>query len=576
MPSNSLRFILRYLHRVADAAGQGEISDAELLGRFVGQRDEAAFELLVWRHGPMVLGLCQRLLAQEQDAEDAFQATFLTLARKAGSIDKREGVASWLYKVAYRVACRARRTEPVFSGHSVTLANAAAGANSDLLWDDLRSALDREVASLPERDRRPLVLCYFEGKTHEEAARMLGCPKGTLAARLSRARARLRLRLTRRGWALTTGALAGLLAEQTLSAAVTPELARATVRSVLAYAGGQALAAGILSANVVALSEGVLRMMWVSKLKFFASLVVAVVLAGAGTGLAVQLRAAGARQDKPDATRNELPPPPQAAAKNEPATNNIKQQDEISRLHLELAQALKELKALKLKGQPALNENNFEILRLRHVSAVDVAKVLDEIYQGKNVQFRAVANPVTNALLIQASPADLKKIQLLVQDALDQPGANEEPSIRNAILPLKFAQANEVAAIVRQLYGDGAGDKNAKSPPVATFSVAVDERTNSLVVACSVARLDELKVLVERLDQTARDPKPRRARVLSLKHASAGEIVKILHEIYRDADKTDSFSADIRTNKLVLRCAPGLEEEIIALVGELDVKGAGK
>jgi hypothetical protein len=121
MAKNSLSFLLRYLHRMADTADGGEVSDPELLERFARTRDEAVFELLVWRHGPMVLGLCQRLLRQEQDAEDAFQATFLALARKAGTIGKRHALASWLYTVAYRVACRARKKTPLVCHHPAAL-----------------------------------------------------------------------------------------------------------------------------------------------------------------------------------------------------------------------------------------------------------------------------------------------------------------------------------------------------------------------------------------------------------------------------------------------------------------------
>src|SRR5262249_1365227 len=160
-----------------------------LLQRWLARRDEAAFELLLWRHGPMVLALCRRLLRHAQDAEDAFQATFLTLVRKAGSIANREALAAWLYKVAYRVALRARAAAATRAALPITSMDLpAAEPAQDLLWRDLRPVLDEEVSRLPARFRGPFVLCYLEGKTNEQAARELGCPLGTVLSRLSRGR----------------------------------------------------------------------------------------------------------------------------------------------------------------------------------------------------------------------------------------------------------------------------------------------------------------------------------------------------------------------------------------------------
>src|SRR5437763_5669831 len=178
MSTGRLGSILRQLLRHVPRVAPGEVSDADLLERFTRQRDEAAFELLLWRHGPMVLSLCERLLPQPQDAEDAFQATFLVLVRKARAISKRESLASWLYKVAYRIACRARPRGLAVSNHTEIVANApAADEHSEVIWRDLRSMLDQELARLPESYRRPVVLCYLAGKTHEEAAHPLGWPK---------------------------------------------------------------------------------------------------------------------------------------------------------------------------------------------------------------------------------------------------------------------------------------------------------------------------------------------------------------------------------------------------------------
>src|SRR5262249_47890108 len=184
------------------------LSDAELLEQFALHRREAAFEALLYRHGPLVFGVCRRILFDMQAAEDAFQATFLVLARKARSITRRSLVSNWLYGVAFRVAARARKNalrRRVFERHNFDLtAVPDAGRSTD---PDLAPLLHEEVQRLPDKFRGPFVLCYLEGKTNEEAADQLRWPVGTVKTRLSKAREMLRTRLARRGVALTTGLL---------------------------------------------------------------------------------------------------------------------------------------------------------------------------------------------------------------------------------------------------------------------------------------------------------------------------------------------------------------------------------
>src|SRR5262245_28611714 len=301
MHTNRLALVLRYLLRRAVPAAPGEVSDAELLARFARQRDEAAFELLVWRHGPMVLSLCQRLLRHEQDAEDAFQATFLVLVRKAGSISKREALASWLYKVAYRIACRARSRAPVPCHQAERMPDLpAADDQSEVIWREVRSLLDEEVARLPEAYRRAVVLCYLEGKTNAEAARLLGWPLGTVASRLTRARDRLRAALQRRGCTVASATLVAVLAEKAVAATLPAELVRTTLGAAVAYTSGQA-AAGVLSTKAVALTEGALRIMWYGKMKMLAAILVSVLLLGAGAGVVVRHASAGAEPDPAEA-----------------------------------------------------------------------------------------------------------------------------------------------------------------------------------------------------------------------------------------------------------------------------------
>ena len=284
------------MHRLRRAAAPADgASDASLLDRFVAVRDEAAFELLVWRYGPMVLSVCRRMLHCDQDAEDAFQAAFLLLARKAASIRRRAALAGWLYQTACRVALRARAAackQPVAVPRGVE--PAAPSVEPDVVWRDLRPVLDEEVGRLPERYRLAIILCYFQGRTHAQAARELGCPRGTVAVRLHRAKELLRRRLTRRGLALSAAALALLTAERTASAAVPAALVHTVVKAAVLFAAGKAVA-GVASAKAVAWTQGVLRTMFFSKMKLVVAVAAAVAVVATGTGLLMSRGAAPPR-----------------------------------------------------------------------------------------------------------------------------------------------------------------------------------------------------------------------------------------------------------------------------------------
>jgi RNA polymerase sigma factor (sigma-70 family) len=298
MANASLGKVIRHLRQSLDRDDVGALSDAELLERVVARRDPAAFEVLVWRHGALVLGLCRRMLRHEQDAEDAFQAAFLVLLRKAGSVGKRQALASWLYKVALRVALRLRsrqRSRRERPGVDVP----APEAPPELLWRDLRPVLDEEVNALPEKYRAPFILCYLEGLTNEEAARHLGCPKGTVLSRLAWARERLRGRLARRGLALSAGALSAAAA----SAAPPAPLVAATMKAATLVAAGKS-AAGAVSARAAQLAQGVLRDMFLRKLKIVAAVLVAVGALTFGVG---GLAARALREDRPASPAPEAP-----------------------------------------------------------------------------------------------------------------------------------------------------------------------------------------------------------------------------------------------------------------------------
>jgi len=180
-----------------------------LLERFIRRCEEPAFEALLKRHGPMVLGVCQRMLHHRQDAEDACQATFLVLARKAASIGKRASVGSWLYKVAYHVAVRARKQAAAQRKREGSAPpRTAADPLAEVTGRELLTLLDAELQNLPERYRAPLVHCYLEGQTRDEAARQLGCSESTVNRRLEQGKDQLRKRLARRGLTLPAALLA--------------------------------------------------------------------------------------------------------------------------------------------------------------------------------------------------------------------------------------------------------------------------------------------------------------------------------------------------------------------------------
>jgi RNA polymerase sigma factor (sigma-70 family) len=270
----------RYVYGLAPKPADGD--DAALLERFVQGRDDTAFAALVARHGPLVLSVCRRVVGHEQDAEDALQATFLVLARRASSIRTGQALASWLYQVAYRIACHSRaesrrrqnclREIPM---STVSTSNPA----SALVQAESLAALDRELMRLSEKDRAILVLCDLQGQTHEAAARTLGCPVGSISYRLSQARDLLRKRLTRDGLAPAGGLAALVTAAQQAQAALGPARAFATVQAALAFVG---LAAGDPpSGPVLALAKGALHSMSLTTMRFALACVLTVATLGA-------------------------------------------------------------------------------------------------------------------------------------------------------------------------------------------------------------------------------------------------------------------------------------------------------
>jgi RNA polymerase sigma factor (sigma-70 family) len=245
----SLASILQQVRslRGAEAAS---VSDAELLRRFQTRGDEAAFELLVWRHGPMVLGICRRVVRDPHLAEDAFQATFLTLARKAGSIGVRDAIAGWLYTVAHRVAlaARARRNRDETYTGAATLSEVEEPGYwpaDESVDKEERALLRAEVDRLPQAFRTVIVMCCLEGRSRSEAAEQLGVPVGTVESRLVRARERLRRSLAARGLAMAIGPFASFLSDNAAELVkVSPVLVHSTMHLVLLLKFGSLAAAG--------------------------------------------------------------------------------------------------------------------------------------------------------------------------------------------------------------------------------------------------------------------------------------------------------------------------------------------
>jgi RNA polymerase sigma factor (sigma-70 family) len=260
--------VLPQIHRLFERGSVSGLSEWQLLDRYASRRDESAFEALVARHGPMVLGVCRRVLDDPHAVDDAFQATFLVLVRKAGTLGEHDAIGHWLYGVACRVALRARCETARRHAREVPVERAEGVVRGDEPGDaELAPILDEELSRLPSKYRAPIVLCYLEGLTHEEAARQLGWPVGSVKGRLARAKEQLRGRLARRGLSPSAGLLAVSLSRQG-PAAVPRSLVLATVQSALQLTAGPAAAGAVsVSVSIVRLMEGALSAMFVTKLK---------------------------------------------------------------------------------------------------------------------------------------------------------------------------------------------------------------------------------------------------------------------------------------------------------------------
>jgi len=298
MTISPMNRLVDHIRQVALLAAGDHATDGRLLDQFINERDEAAFEALTRRHGPMVFGVCRRVIGNNHDAEDAFQATFLVLVRKAASVRPREAVGNWLHGVAYRTALEARaRLARRRSREQQVVTMPQPHADAESSWHDLRPVLDQELTGLPDHYRLPVILCDLEGRARKQVARQLRIAEGTLSSRLATARKLLARRLRRRGVTLSIACLTSLLAQGTVSAAVPASLLVSTTNVAMLVAAGQAVASGTVPVKVAALTEGVLKMMFLTKLKLTAMVVSGVAVVGLGTGgLLYQARGADSMQ----------------------------------------------------------------------------------------------------------------------------------------------------------------------------------------------------------------------------------------------------------------------------------------
>jgi RNA polymerase sigma factor (sigma-70 family) len=278
-------------------------SDRKLVERMLAGRDEAAFQAIVHRHGPMVYRVCWRVSLHSQDSEDAFQATFLVLAQRLRRVRKHASLASWLHGVARRVALKAKVQSAGRRRHEHEAALPEAGPADDVTWRELRSALDAELGALPEKWRLPLILCYLEGRTQDEAAGELAWSKSTLRRRLEEARVALGRRLNGRG-IVCPAALSAVLLSDCLASA-TPELVASTVEAAASVAVGKTVAAAA-SVEVAALTQGVLNAMWITKLNTVTAVLLILGMVAFGGGLS--MREMGAAGQHVKAGQNDVQP----------------------------------------------------------------------------------------------------------------------------------------------------------------------------------------------------------------------------------------------------------------------------
>jgi RNA polymerase sigma factor (sigma-70 family) len=305
VPGSPLVKVMEHLRKTVLRREEESLSDGQLVDRFVEKRDEVAFAALVRRHGPMVWGVCQRIVGNHEDADDAFQAAFLVLVRKAAAVKPREAVGNWLYGVACHTALKARAASSKVRSKEkqvTSMPEPARERNDDR--EELQRLFDQELSAMPDKYRLPVVLCELEGRTRKAVAAQLKVPQGTLSSRLATAHRMLAKRLARRGLAVSGGSLAALFAQNAASACVPAAVVASTIKNATLVAASNGAVAGVVSARVAALTAGAMKAMLISKLK---PVIAVVMVLGFGTGATVHTyRTASAQSGQPPFVENRV------------------------------------------------------------------------------------------------------------------------------------------------------------------------------------------------------------------------------------------------------------------------------
>lgn len=488
-----------YAHVRGLALNHGGVgpSDRELLDRYLASRDESAFAALVHRHGAMVLASCRRLLSCEQDAEDCWQATFLVLASRGRSIRQGPCLAGWLHGVACRIA-RKLQTKLLKRPHAPLVEVADRAAPPDLGWRETQAILDEELQRLPDHYRAPLVLCYLEGLTRDEAARQLGWSFEVLRGRLDRARERLRWQLTRRGVTLSGSLLGVALAGSAQAGAVPALLAVNVVRA--------ATRPEMVSPHLAVLMEGVGVTMYWTNAKIAALVLLLTSIAGLSLGVLAQAPPGV----KPSQSGGEPP-----SRKATPESDLAKRVAELEKQVAWLTQEVKTLRGVEPpKGEPATTIR----LTLKNVTGHEALRIVKNL-MGEAKGFRAVVDDQTNALIVSGTKEDVQKIQVIVEKveaASVKPAQRSDAPVLKTFL-LRSAKAADVAQVIARILPD----------PDARVSAAGEKTLVVFAVPKGVAQIADLvKQLEEAIEAElavkAREQALERERLQKLGKPSGG------------------------------------------------------
>jgi RNA polymerase sigma factor (sigma-70 family) len=498
MNSEPLRRLLGLARRTADPT-----DDAGLLARFAATADADAFELLVWRHGGMVLGVARRILGDVHAAEDAFQATFLALARQAKSVRRDGCVTGWLHRVAQRVAKRARHKRARQAQHERRAAMPGV-CESSPPTADLRAVLDEELDRLPERFRRPVVLCYLEGRSTAEAAERLGCPRGTILSRLATAREKLRARLLRRG--VTPAIIPPLFASPPV------------IRGMLINSTVRVAVANTAAPPVIDLCEGVIRTMILSKLKMTAAVVISLGLIGGGAGwMAMTPGGPGLAVAGPQAKAD--PPRPDATQEQQRVVAA-----QAERLHRELARAEEQMvdqeetwAKKRIDARLRLADAEEKYKRLERTPQPDRSQVLT----AENVQIEQIRQAIENA--VRASTKGEKEPHVgMLRKQLEE--AQERAKARAKEAELQQAELAERILQARREMVD------------AEEQLSLFDRLTALKRRAAQAQIEDLQDRIRQLHGWAGQPDAADRRIRDVER-KLDDVLRDLTELRRDLKK---------------------------------------